>query len=335
MIEDFSQTTRVIEPVVAQEEQKFERSLRPKRLAEFIGQPQLVENLSIFMQAANKRKEPLEHVLFYGPPGLGKTTLSLIISQEMSSHLHTTSGPAIERQGDLAALLTNLAPHDVLFIDEIHRIKPHVEEILYSAMEDNVLDIMIGKGPTAKSMRIDIAPFTLVGATTKLSSLSSPLRDRFGSVMKLDFYNDEDLGEIILRSGKLMNMHLDIPASLMLARSARGTPRIANRLLRRVRDFADIAEVSQIDESFVLSCLKRLSVDTNGLDHNDVRLLSLMIRNYNGGPVGISTLAAALAEEPQTLEEVYEPYLLQQGFIQRTPRGRMITEKGRLYVGEL
>lgn len=317
------------------DETLFEDTLRPRKLEDFVGQDGLVSNLKVFIQAAMQRGEPLEHILFYGPPGLGKTTLSMIISHEMSSKLHVTAGPVIERAGDLAALLTNLAPNDVLFIDEIHRLRPNVEEILYTAMEDGVLDIMIGKGPTAKSMRIDIVPFTLVGATTRLSAVSSPLRDRFGSTHKLEFYEPTELKKILGRTANILNVMLQEEALEELAKRSRGTPRIANRLLRRVRDFAQVEKKEKVDSDFVHSTLERLHVDAHGLDRNDLHLLETIQNKFGGGPVGLTTLAAALSEESATIEDVYEPFLLQKGFIQRTARGRTITEKGREYLSKL
>jgi len=329
MIEENS---NIVAPTNSTDEIKYEETIRPHVLKEFVGQKDLKENLSIFIQAANERQESLEHILFYGPPGLGKTTLSMIISQEIGSKLHTSSGPIIEKSGDLAAILTNLEPFDVLFIDEIHRMKSNIEEVLYSAMEDGVLDIMIGKGPTAKSMRIDIAPFTLVGATTKLSSVSAPLRDRFGSVMKLAFYNDDEMAKIVQRSARILEINIDDKASFELGKRSRGTPRITNRLLRRIRDFAQVGKIKNIDTNFVLRGLERLHIDKEGLNKQDRDLLLTIWEKFQGGPVGVSTLAASLSEEDSTIEEVYEPFLMQIGFLQRTPRGRVITERGKKYL---
>lgn len=330
MIED-----SVIHTSLLNEDPEYENNIRPRSIDEFIGQERLVENLKIFIQAARERNEPLEHMLFYGPPGLGKTTLSTIISREMQSQLHITSGPAIERAGDLAALLTNLQAFDVLFIDEIHRLKSHVEEILYGAMEDGVIDIMIGKGPTAKSMRIDVAPFTLVGATTRLSALSAPLRDRFGAIMKLDFYESNHMMRIVERSSQILGVTINSEASRILGNCSRGTPRIANRLLRRMRDFAQVEKLSIIHEHFVINTLSKLHVDQYGLDNTDKQLLSTLEYKFAGGPVGVSTLAAALSEEKMTIEEVYEPFLLQLGFIERTARGRKITQRGKEYIYQI
>lgn len=322
-------------PQVQTDEKIFEENLRPRNLVEFVGQDRLISNLKVFIQAALERGESLEHILFYGPPGLGKTTLSMIISSEMGSRLHVTAGPAIERAGDLAALLTNLGPHDVLFIDEIHRLRPNVEEILYTAMEDRVLDIMIGKGPMAKSMRIDLAPFTLVGATTRLSALSSPLRDRFGSTHKMEFYDFAEVQKILERTADILKVQFQPEAFYELSKRSRGTPRIANRLLRRMRDFAQVERLENISADFVSSALEKLHVDSEGLDRQDRQLLETIQNKFGGGPVGISTLAASLSEEPATIEDVYEPFLLQQGFIQRTPRGRVITERGKEYLGKV
>jgi len=322
-------------PQVQTDEKIFEENLRPRNLIEFVGQDRLISNLKVFIQAALERGESLEHILFYGPPGLGKTTLSMIISSEMGSRLHVTAGPAIERAGDLAALLTNLGPHDVLFIDEIHRLRPNVEEILYTAMEDRVLDIMIGKGPMAKSMRIDLSPFTLVGATTRLSALSSPLRDRFGSTHKMEFYDFAEVQKILERTADILKVQFQPEAFYELSKRSRGTPRIANRLLRRMRDFAQVERLENISADFVSSALEKLHVDSEGLDRQDRQLLETIQNKFGGGPVGISTLAASLSEEPATIEDVYEPFLLQQGFIQRTPRGRVITERGKEYLGKV
>ncbi len=308
-----------------QDEEVAERSLRPLALDEFVGQGPVKERLSIYIQAADQRKEALDHVLLYGPPGLGKTTLAHIISQELGVSIRVTSGPAIERPGDLAAILTNLAPHDVLFIDEIHRLHRSVEEILYPAMEDFALDIVIGKGPSARSLRLELAPFTLVGATTRAGSLTSPLRDRFGVVMRLEYYSPAELAYIIQRTARILEVQVEEESALELARRSRGTPRVANRLLRRLRDFAQVKADGVISLSVAREGLAMMEVDEMGLDQNDHRLLRALVEKYDGGPVGVETLAAALSEEAQTVEEVYEPFLIQQGFLQRTPRGRMAT----------
>ncbi|MBM7644701.1 Holliday junction DNA helicase RuvB [Scopulibacillus daqui] len=308
------------------EEELIERSIRPQKLADYIGQEQVKDNLSIFIEAAKQRREPLDHVLLYGPPGLGKTTLSMIIASEMGVNIRTTSGPAIERPGDLAAILTALEPGDVLFIDEIHRLNRHVEEVLYPAMEDFCLDIVLGKGDTAHSVRIDLPPFTLIGATTRTGYLSAPLRDRFGVISRLEFYTTEELSLIIKRTAQILKTEIDERAAYEIARRSRGTPRIANRLLRRIRDFAQVTNDGKIDCFLTQESLSRLQVDDRGLDHIDHQLLKAIIEKFNGGPVGLDTIAATIGEERHTIEDVYEPYLLQIGFIQRTPRGRMVTE---------
>ena len=303
-----------------------EYSLRPKTLSEYIGQDKVKENLSVFIEAAKGRGEPLDHVLLYGPPGLGKTTLSCIIANEMNVNVRITSGPAIEKPGDLAALLTNLSPNDVLFIDEIHRLSRAVEEVLYPAMEDYALDIIIGKGPSARSIRIDLPKFTLVGATTRAGQLTAPLRDRFGVMLRLELYTQEQLAEIILRSADILEISCTRDGAMELAKRSRGTPRIANRLLKRVRDFAQVMGNGTVEREIVDTALDKLEIDELGLDSIDRRMLTTIIRNYGGGPVGLETLAAALGEESVTLEDVYEPYLLQLGFLSRTPRGRCATD---------
>ena len=316
---------RFVAPEVTENDRDNELSLRPHTLEEYIGQEQVKENLSVFMQAARLRGEPLDHVLLYGPPGLGKTTLSQIIAAEMGVNIRITSGPAIEKPGDLAALLTNLNENDILFIDEIHRLNRSVEEVLYPAMEDYALDIIIGKGPSARSIRIDLPRFTLVGATTRAGQLSAPLRDRFGVVFRLELYTPEELSKIVTRSAGILGIPCEAEGAMELARRSRGTPRIANRFLKRVRDFAQVRGSGVITPEIAAEALERLEVDYLGLDRIDRRILSTIIQNYAGGPVGLDTLAAAVGEESVTLEDVYEPYLMQIGFLTRTPRGRCVT----------
>ena len=316
---------RFVAPEVTENDRDNELSLRPHTLEEYIGQEQVKENLSVFMQAARLRGEPLDHVLLYGPPGLGKTTLSQIIAAEMGVNIRITSGPAIEKPGDLAALLTNLNENDILFIDEIHRLNRSVEEVLYPAMEDYALDIIIGKGPSARSIRIDLPRFTLVGATTRAGQLSAPLRDRFGVVFRLELYTPEELAKIVTRSAAILGMPIDPKGAMEIASRSRGTPRIANRFLRRVRDFAEVMGDGTITKEAADLALRRLEVDKLGLDNIDRRMLTAIIQNYGGGPVGLETLAATIGEEAVTLEDVYEPYLMQLGFLTRTPRGRCVT----------
>ncbi|MBU9712502.1 Holliday junction branch migration DNA helicase RuvB [Evansella tamaricis] len=316
---------RIVGSESHEQEEWEERSLRPQRLTQYIGQKKVKDNLSVFIKAAKMREETLDHVLLYGPPGLGKTTLSMIIANEMGVNLRTTSGPAIERPGDLAAILTALEPGDVLFIDEIHRLNRSVEEVLYPAMEDYCLDIVIGKGPTARSVRLDLPPFTLVGATTRAGMLSAPLRDRFGVVSRLEYYTNEELGEIVERTAEVLEVPLIHEAGREIASRSRGTPRIANRLLRRVRDFAQVRGTGEVDVKVTKEALELLQVDPLGLDEIDHKLLGNIIEKFRGGPVGLDTLAATIGEESHTIEDVYEPFLLQLGFLQRTPRGRMVT----------
>jgi holliday junction DNA helicase RuvB len=317
---------RIISSEAGDQDLSFEQSLRPQTLRQYIGQDKVKANLEVFIEAAKMRRETLDHVLLYGPPGLGKTTLAAIIANEMGVSLRTTSGPAIERPGDLAAILTALEPGDVLFIDEIHRLPRTIEEVLYPAMEDFCLDIVIGKGPSARSVRLDLPPFTLVGATTRAGSLSAPLRDRFGVLSRLEYYNEQQLTDIVVRTADLLETEITWLAAQELARRSRGTPRIANRLLKRVRDFAQVRSDGSIEESLTKEALELMQVDRLGLDHIDHKLLKGIIEKYRGGPVGLDTIAATIGEESQTIEDVYEPYLLQIGFLQRTPRGRIVTE---------
>lgn len=310
-----------------------ENPLRPLQLSEFIGQPALRENLKVFIEAAKSRGDAMDHVLLFGPPGLGKTTLAQIIAKEMGVGFRATSGPVIGKAGDLAAILTNLQPHDVLFIDEIHRLNSAVEEILYPAMEDRKLDLIIGEGPAARSVQIELPPFTLIGATTRSGLLTNPLRDRFGIPLRLEFYSNEELGLIVQRSGRILNMDMSVDGAQEIAKRSRGTPRIAGRLTRRVRDFAQVAKVKIIDAKTADAAMQRLDVDAQGLDSMDRRYMKCIVENYGGGPVGVETIAAVLSEQRDVVEDVIEPYLVQQGYIQRTPRGRCMSEKGYKYLG--
>jgi len=324
---------RLINPQLKDEEKVLDLTLRPRKLNDFVGQDRVKNNLNILIEAAKQRLEPIEHVLLYGPPGLGKTTLANIIAREMGANIRTTSGPAIERAGDLAAILSNLEDGDVLFIDEIHRLNKSIEEILYPAMEDYALDIIIGKGPSARTLRLDLPRFTLVGATTKLSHLTSPLRDRFGGVWRLDFYTAQDISHIVNRSANILDIKLTDQAAHEIAKRSRQTPRIANRILKRVRDFAQVKGNGQVTHELCLESMELLEIDRLGLDEIDRRLLSIMIDKFAGGPVGLNSLAASTGEEMATIEEVYEPYLMQIGFLTRTPRGRVATPAAYEHLG--
>ncbi|GBL54486.1 Holliday junction branch migration DNA helicase RuvB [Pseudomonas sp. R3.Fl] len=330
------ETDRLISAATAgprEREEQLDRAIRPLSLSDYIGQPSVREQMELFISAARGRKEALDHTLIFGPPGLGKTTLANIIAQEMGVAIKSTSGPVLERPGDLAALLTNLEPGDVLFVDEIHRLSPIVEEVLYPAMEDFQLDIMIGEGPAARSIKLDLPPFTLVGATTRAGMLTNPLRDRFGIVQRLEFYSVDDLATIVARSAGILGLDMDPAGAFEIARRARGTPRIANRLLRRVRDFAEVRARGAISSEVADKALNLLDVDERGFDHQDRRLLLTMIDKFDGGPVGLDNIAAAIGEEKHTIEDVLEPYLIQQGYIMRTPRGRVVTRHAYLHFG--
>ena len=324
---------RLLQPGILKEEEVIDRAIRPKSLADYTGQQHVREQMAIFIEAARGRGDPLDHLLIFGPPGLGKTTLAMIVANEMGVNIKTTSGPVLEKAGDLAALLTNLEQNDVLFIDEIHRLSPVVEEILYPAMEDYQLDIMIGEGPAARSIKLDLPPFTLVGATTRAGALTSPLRDRFGIVQRLEFYKVEELSQIIQRSAHYLNMQLDVAGATEIARRSRGTPRIANRLLRRVRDYAQVKSNGIVSIEVASAALKMVDVDAEGFDYMDRKLLTAIIDSFMGGPVGLDNLAAAIGEEKETIEDVIEPFLIQQGFIQRTPRGRIATARAYRHMG--
>ena len=332
MIESFHNPDQVTSPDKFEEDEILEKSLRPSRFDEFVGQEETVENLKVYIEAALQRSEALDHVLLFGPPGLGKTTLAGIIAKEMNVNIKMSSGPVLDRPGDLAGILTNLAKQDIFFIDEIHRLSSVVEEYLYSAMEDFTIDIMLDKGPSARSVQLTLNPYTLAGATTRLGNLTSPMRDRFGVVLRLDFYEEKDLLQIIMRSAGILEIEIHEDGAHEIARRSRGTPRIANRILRRARDFAQIKSDGIINMDVAKNSLNRLGIDTNGLDDMDRRILTALVKTFNGGPVGLESLGVAISEDARTIEEVYEPYLIKEGFIQRTPRGRKALDKTFSYL---
>ncbi len=329
------ETNRIFNPLPSEEDRTLGKDLRPSSLDEYIGQRQVKENLKVFIEAAKARGEPIDHVLLCGPPGLGKTTLAMIVAKEMGVNIKITSGPAIDRPGDMAAILTGLEKGDILFIDEIHRLHPQVEEVLYPAMEDYCIDVIVGQGPGAKTLRVKLSPFTLIGATTRMGMLTSPLRSRFGVILRLDFYTPEELTLIVKRSAAILGVEIDDEGAFEIARRSRGTPRIANRLLKRVRDFAQVKGKGIITKEIADMALKMMEIDEAGFDSVDRKLLLAIIDHFNGGPVGIETLAVAVGEEKRTLEEVYEPYLIQEGYIKKTPRGRVATEKAYRFFGRV
>ena len=332
MIKSYNPNNSISSPDKLDEDKSNENSIRPSKFSEFTGQQDIIENLKVYIKAAKQREDALDHVLLFGPPGLGKTTLAYIISKELNVNIKTSSGPVIDKAGDLAGVLTNLEEKDVLFIDEIHRLNSVVEEYLYSAMEDYIIDIMIDKGPSARSIQLNLNEFTLIGATTKLGNLTSPMRDRFGVIIRLDFYSEEDLYLIIERSAKILNIEINKKGALEIARRSRGTPRIANRILKRTRDFAQVKSNGKITESVSRNALETLGIDDNGLDIMDKNLLKALINNFNGGPVGLDSLGVVISENPKTIEEVYEPFLIKEGYIQRTSRGRIALDKAYIYL---
>ena len=332
MINSFNSNNNLASPKKLEEDQQNDNSLRPLSFGDFVGQTDIIENLKIYIKAAKNRKESLDHVLLFGPPGLGKTTLANIISKELRVNIKMSSGPILDKAGDLAGILTNLDEHDVLFIDEIHRLNTIVEEYLYSAMEDYVIDIMIDKGPNARSIQLNLNSFTLIGATTKLGNLTSPLRERFGVILRLNFYSEKDLMKIIIRSANLLNIKIDENGAHEIAKRSRGTPRIANRILKRARDFAEVKSDGNINQKLASKALDKLGIDDNGLDNMDFKILSALVKNFNGGPVGLDSIGVAISENPRTVEEVYEPYLIKEGYIQRTSRGRVALDKAYTYL---